>query len=1097
MTTKRLLIANRGEIAIRIAQSADLAGWTSIAIFSEDDQDALHIRRVDRALPLSGRGAKAYLDREQIIAIARNEGCTAIHPGYGFLSESAEFAAACKANGLVFVGPSSKTLTLFGDKARARAFARQCNVPLLPGTQGPTSLEEAEAFFTAQGPGAAVMVKAIAGGGGRGIRQVERLGDLKSAIERCRSEAQAAFGIPDIYLERLIRKARHIEIQVIGDGVAVESLGERECSVQRRHQKLIEIAPAPNLESDLIRRIESAALDLARASSYRSLGTYEFLVDTSSGSHFFMEANPRLQVEHTVTEQVTGLDLVALQLKLAEGAKLSDLGLESAQRHSPRRYAIQLRINAETTDSSGVARPSSGQIAVFEPPSGPTIRVDSCAYAGYSLNPNFDSLIAKLIVTTPATDFATSVKAARRALSEFRIEGIETNATFLAALLALPEFAGATFSTSLVGEHANELAAAAKEAVPQERFFRSAARAADAGSQTAAIAPAGMRAIPAPMLGRVIELRVSPGEKIWPGKEIAILEAMKMEHVVLAEWGGTIALSAVEIGANVQEGSPLLFVHEGEVEAETVDMVAAVDLETIRPDLAEVLERLSFGQDANRPDAVARRYRTGQRTARDNLEDLCDPGSFIEYGALALAAQRRRRAMDDLIRNTPADGLIAGAGTVNAGLFGKDSSRCVALIYDFTVLAGTQGSFNHRKLDRMLDLAYEWCAPVVLFAEGGGGRPGDTDALKVAGLDTPSFASFAKLSGKVPLVGIVSGRCFAGNAALLGCCDTIIATSNSNIGMGGPAMIEGGGLGVFAPEDIGPIDIQTKNGVVDLAVQDEAAAVAAAKTYLSFFQGERTDWQAADQRILRSLVPENRLRTYDVRRVIEALADEHSVLELRAGFGIGIITALVRIAGKPFGLFANNPLHLSGAIDAAAADKAARFMRLCNAFGLPLVSLVDTPGFMVGPEAEKEAQVRRVCRMYLAGANLRVPFFAIVLRKGYGLGAMAMTAGSFHTPVFNIAWPSGEFGGMGLEGAVRLGYRKELDAIADKVEREALYRRLVDELYARGKAINMASYLEIDAVIDPCETRDWILRGLTFAPRPRAERSDVHFIDSW
>jgi acetyl-CoA carboxylase carboxyltransferase component len=538
-------------------------------------------------------------------------------------------------------------------------------------------------------------------------------------------------------------------------------------------------------------------------------------------------------------------------------------------------------------------------------------------------------------------------------------------------------------------------------------------------------------------------------------------------------------------------------VREGDVEAQSADHVAAVDLDMIRSDLAELLERLSFGQDAKRPDAVAKRRRTGQRTARENLADLCDPGSFIEYGALNLAAQRRRRTLDDLIRNTPADGLIAGAGTVNAELFGKDASRCVAVIYDFTVLAGTQGSFNHRKLDRMLDLAHEWRAPVVLFAEGGGGRPGDTDALKVAGLDTPSFASFAKLSGKVPLVGIVSGRCFAGNAALLGCCDTIIATRNSNIGMGGPAMIEGGGLGVFAPEDIGPIDVQTKNGVVDIAVEDEEEATAAAKTYLSYFQGERNDWQAADQRLLRSLIPENRLRTYDMRRVVEALCDEQSVLELRAGFGIGIITALVRIAGKPFGLIANNPHHLSGAIDAEAADKAARFMRLCNAFGLPLVSLVDTPGFMVGPDAEKEAQVRRVCRMFLAGASLRVPFFAIVLRKGYGLGAQAMAAGSFHAPVFNIAWPSGEFGGMGLEGAVRLGYRKELEAIADTAERETEYRRLVDEMYARGKAINMASYLEIDAVIDPSETRDWILRGLTFAPRPPSEPGEAYFIDSW
>jgi acetyl-CoA carboxylase carboxyltransferase component len=420
------------------------------------------------------------------------------------------------------------------------------------------------------------------------------------------------------------------------------------------------------------------------------------------------------------------------------------------------------------------------------------------------------------------------------------------------------------------------------------------------------------------------------------------------------------------------------------------------------------------------------------------------------------------------------------------------------LAYDFTVLAGTQGVFNHRKTDRMLRLANDRKLPVVIFAEGGGGRPGDVDWPKVAGLDTPTFHEFAKLSGLVPRIGIVSGRCFAGNAALLGCCDVIIATRDATVGMGGPAMIEGGGLGVYTPEEVGPVSMQEPNGVLDLVVDDEAQAVQAAKRFLAFFQGSLSPGDFTDQRHLRHLIPENRVRSYDIRKVIAALADAGSILELRRGFGKGMITALIRISGKPFGLIANNPMHLGGAIDANAGDKAARFMQLCDAFDLPMVSLCDTPGFMVGPDAERTAMVRRVSRMFVTAASMDIPFFTIVLRKGYGLGAQAMAAGSFHAPVLTASWPSGEFGGMGLEGAVRLGFRKELEAVADPKERAALFDSMVAAAYERGKAANMASYLEIDAVIDPAETRDWILRGLAATQtgtKPR--RRKRNFVDTW
>ncbi|HWQ74322.1 MAG TPA: carboxyl transferase domain-containing protein [Syntrophomonas sp.] len=519
----------------------------------------------------------------------------------------------------------------------------------------------------------------------------------------------------------------------------------------------------------------------------------------------------------------------------------------------------------------------------------------------------------------------------------------------------------------------------------------------------------------------------------------------------------------------------------------------------IRPELAELNQRNSYLLDENRPQAVERRHQKNQRTARENVEDLCDDDSFIEYGALAVAAQRQRRSMEELIKSTPADGLIAGIGTVNSNLFGEEKSRCLVMSYDYTVLAGTQGFFNHKKMDRMLHLAHEQQLPLVLFAEGGGGRPGDIDAegVMIAGLDLSTFGRFAALSGKAPLIGIVSGPCFAGNAALLGCCDVIIAAKDSNIGMGGPVMIEGGGLGTFKPEEIGPIEVQTQNGVVDIEVADEVEAVAAAKKYISYVQGATSSWEAGDQALLRDLVPENRRRVYEVRKIIKALADKDSFLELRPKFGPGMVTGFIRIEGKPFGIIANNCKHQAGAIEAEGADKAARLMQTCNAYNLPIISLCDTPGFMVGPDIEQRAQVRHVSRMFVVGSHLSVPYFTVVLRRGYGLGAMAMARGGFHESFFTAAWPTGEFGAMGLEGAVKSGFKRELAAIEDREERIALYNKLVDKLYERGKAVNMAGYLEIDAVIDPADTRRWILRGLKSVP-PRPENEPLHsFIDTW
>jgi acetyl-CoA carboxylase carboxyltransferase component len=585
-----------------------------------------------------------------------------------------------------------------------------------------------------------------------------------------------------------------------------------------------------------------------------------------------------------------------------------------------------------------------------------------------------------------------------------------------------------------------------------------------------------MQNIRSPLQAQVVQWLVQPGESVAAGQVLVILEAMKMEHEIRAPHAGRLAERYFQAGETVGEGevlmtwAPLSEAEASSAPAQTQPAVFAAALPE-RADLKKLQDRLAFTQDAARPEAVAKRHASGLRTARENIADLCDPDSFVEYGALAVAAQSRRRTADDLMRNTPADGMVTGIGCVNG-------QRVVVMAYDFTVLAGTQGMRNHQKTDRMLGVALQNKLPVVLFAEGGGGRPGDVDVAIVAGLNLATFASFARLNGQVPVVGVVAGRCFAGNAALLGCCDVIIAKADSNIGMGGPAMVEGGGLGVFKPEQIGPSAVQHSNGVIDILVDNEAQAVTAARHYLSCFQGAQTEWQAPPAEALRHVVPENRVRVYDTRAAMQGIADVGSLLHLRTGFGVGIHTALARIAGRPVGLMANNPLHLGGAIDADAADKAARFMQLCNAHGLAIVSLVDTPGFMVGPDIEALAQVRHVSRMFVAAAHLRVPLLSVVLRKGYGLGAMAMTGGGFHETLSTVAWPTGEFGGMGLEGAVRLGYRKELEALPEGPEREALFEQLLAQQYENGSAINMAATLEIDAVIDPASTRDWLVAGL-------------------
>ncbi|WP_433685108.1 carboxyl transferase domain-containing protein [Nocardia sp. CA-119907] len=1182
-----VVVANRGEVAVRVLRTARERNYATTALYTGDEAATLPVRLADDAVQLPGVGAAAYLDSAAVVAAAKSAGAGAlVHPGYGFLSESADFAAACAAAGLIFVGPSPEVLRVFGDKLSARDTARQAGVPVLPATALGADPAEMAAFLAAHPAG--VMLKAVAGGGGRGMRVVRTADALAEALDRCRAEARAGFGDDTVYAEALAADARHIEVQVIADGDRAVALGDRDCSVQRRHQKLIEIAPAPNLPAALRKRLHRDAVRVAESVFCHGVITVEFLV--TGDDAWFLEVNPRLQVEHTVTEAVTGVDLVAVQLDLACGAGLNDLALDTARpvaarttdpartgrdeyamagphdrtsgtgrfesaavdgltvaelrnlagsditpddeprelveaaersdfspghrahnhaggtrssdsahgvanlaehgQHGQadglldsagpnmhgdlglagiRGFAVQARVNAEMVTAGGEVLPSTGVLTEFAAPTGVGVRVDTAGFTGMRQGARFDSLLAKVVAHGPT--YSAAIRRCSDALAETMITGVDTNARLLRAVLdRLAD--GAAVSTSWFEEHIGELVDRAGDYEPAVVGQDPVVDSARHQSADDAVLDGDEQGMRSPMGATVVGL-AEQGSVVAAGAEVVVLEAMKMQHVLRAERPLRVLRHFVAPGATVDPHALLLSWIEADHDGPAAD-IEAIDLDAVRADLAEVRERHRIGLDAGRPAAVAKRHRLGRRTARENIDDLVDADSFLEYGALAVAAQRLRRSPEDLIANTPADGLIGGIATINADVFGAEAARALVMSYDYTVLAGTQGMRNHAKTDRMLELAHEQRLPVVFFTEGGGGRPGDTDYSGISGLDVTTFRAMGALSGRVPLIGIVSGRCFAGNAALLGMCDVVIATPDANIGMGGPAMIEGGGLGVYAPEDIGPIDVQRRNGVVHIVAADEVVAVAVARRYLSYFQGPLKDWMAPDARIARHVVPENRLRAFDIREVIAAVADVDSVLELRRDWGVGVVTALIRVEGRPFGLIANDCHHLGGAIDAPAADKLSAFLQLCNAHGLPIVSLCDTPGFMVGPEAEKEATVTKFSKLFIDSAALTVPLGTIIIRKGYGLGAQAMAAGSFRAPRFVIAWPTGEIGGMGLEGAVRLGFAKELAAVEDPAERQQAFDNLVQLAYANGKALTAATVLELDDVIDPADTRRWI-----------------------
>jgi acetyl/propionyl-CoA carboxylase alpha subunit len=644
----KLLIANRGEVAIRIARAAEELGITTLAVYAEDDADGLHVQKSDARQALTGKGARAYLDAAQLVRVAVEAGCDAVHPGYGFLSESAPFAERCAAAGLTFVGPRPRQLALLGDKLQARVLAEGLGVPVAKGSVLLESEDDARRFFATLA-GRPALLKAAFGGGGRGMRVVEREADLAAAFARCRSEAEAAFGNGALYMEELFVRPRHIEVQVLGDGSgAVAHLGERECSLQRRHQKLIEVAPSPRLDAALRERLCTAAVRMASEVGYLGLGTFEFLLSEGGERFVFMEANPRLQVEHTVTEEVLGIDLVKAQLRIAQGASLSELGLTQAEIPSPRGFAIQLRVNAERVAKDGSVLPASGRVRAYELPAGPGVRVEHAVYTGYAPGPSFDSLLLKLIVHASSAEFAGAVLKARRALAELRVDGVDTNLELLQATVGDEAFARFAVYTTFLEEQAPRLLGAG----PQRRLsFATPASADDAPPEEPV--PSGLSGVVAPLQGRLVSVDVTLGALVRAGQQLCVIEAMKMESAVTASASGVVRELRVGKGDNVAEGQVLVCLEPSEHGATAAADLAEEDAAMLRRDLAEVLERKAKLTDERRPEAVHKRHKLGQRTARENLADLCDPGSFFEYGGLAIAAQRSTRPIDTLIDTSP------------------------------------------------------------------------------------------------------------------------------------------------------------------------------------------------------------------------------------------------------------------------------------------------------------------------------------------------------------------------------------------------------------------------------------------------------------
>ncbi len=1120
---KRVLIANRGEIAIRIARAAAALGIESVAVHAPVDALSLHTRFATESRELEESGGNpvgAYLDAQALIDIAVETGCDCVHPGYGFLAENAPFATLCNQNGLVFIGPGAQALRLFGDKVRARELAASLDVPVVPGSGAALTNWQAAAEAAAQ-IGYPVMLKAAAGGGGRGMRAVASPDAMRQAFERCRSEAQAAFADPSLLLEKLVPRPRHIEVQILADAQGrVVHLFERDCSVQLRNQKLIETAPAPNLDEAIRDRLHADAVKLTQAAHYTNAGTVEFLVTPETGEHYFIECNPRIQVEHTVTEQVTGIDLVEAQFRIAAGASLQSLGISEQQAIAqPRGYAIQARVTAN----------GAGTISAYKEPSGPGIRVDAAGYLGYAPPPQFDPLLAKVICTSTASaSIAAAVQRAGRALDEFHIAGLDTNLPMLRAILDHPDTRQGDARTTLLSENPG-IQASVTETTQNgtlallEQQASGMNRGAAAGArQPAATQPAhpsltvrdGDRAVACPMSGSILEVHVAEGDAITAGQTLLVISAMKMESEVVAPCSGNLsAAQTLEPGDNVEAGQVVMTI--APAEGERIAATAATAEQSWMPLMDDVAaikrlarERLQPGSED--PGVVRQRTR-GKLTCRERIDLLLDSGSFQEIGSVTGFP-----SYDE-------DGNISAFTPSNhVGGWGRIEQRpAVVCADDFTSRGGHSDGAIGAKSTYLDRLSLEMRMPSIRLLDGssGGGsvasmvpqqkRAGESKAKESEGAikaGRPRVAGgggsflpghqggtmFTEQLATVPVVNMLLGSVVGLGAAkaVLGHFSVMVRDIAQLFVAGPPVVSHAMGYDI-TKEELGGWHIHCRNGSVDNPADTEEEAATIVRRFLSYLPSNTYEappivppaaGDPPDRRDeeLFTLVPRKRTTTFDMRKGIELIADQNSFFEIGPLWGTDQIIGFIRMNGIPMGVVASDSRHVNGgALTADGCSKVTRHLDLCDLFHLPILNLVDNPGFAVGLEHEINGTIRRGGEWMIAFAQVQVPIFTVIVRRSFGVAGNNF-ATPRSRPSMRVTWPAADVGGIPPEGGIEAAYKRQL---AEAKDPAALRNELMARIESARGPLGPLSKFQMEEMIDPRDTRKLVCEWAQIAYR--------------
>ena len=1120
---ERVLISNRGEIAIRIVKAASALGMESVGVYPAADSLSLHTRLATSAVQI-GNGAPddpvaAYLDAEALVAAAQQSGCDCVHPGYGFLAENADFAQQCADAELAFVGPPPAALSLFGDKVRSRQLAASLDIPVVPGSDDPVP-SASDAADLAELLGYPVMLKAAAGGGGRGMRRVTSADSMAEAFARCRSEAEAAFGSGAVFVEKLVERPRHIEVQVLADGHGdVVHLHERDCSVQLRNQKVIETAPAPGLDADLRDRILADAVKLVAAAGYANAGTVEFLVVPETGEHFFIECNARIQVEHTVTEQVTGIDLVEAQFRIAAGATLASLGLGSQDAvGAPRGAAVQARV---------VAR-GAGTLSAYKEPTGPGVRVDGCGYVGYAPPPQFDPLLAKVIAASSSsfasghTSYVAAVDRLLRALDEFHVGGLATNLNQLKAILAHTAVRAGDARTTLLAEHPDLLAPAtgaggngALTLLRQQATVMGVSVAGGVGAPTASTSTAaeldvepGQRAVACPMAGSILEVRVAEGDRVAAGEALLIVSAMKMESQVAAPLAGTVAaLQPLTSGDTVEAGQVVAVIApaEGAVELqpEQRDDTWAPQLEDVATMQALAHKRLAPGSDER---GVVRQRSRGKLTCRERIDLLLDDGSFHEIGSIAgFASYDESGAIVDF---TPAN-HVGGWGRIE----GRTTVVCAD---DFTSRGGHADGAIGEKSRHLDKLALEMRVPSVRLLDGssGGGsvaamvpqqkKEGESKAKESHGAIKAGRPRVAGAGGSflpghlgstmyteqlstVPVVNLLLGSVVGIGAAkaVLGHF-SVMVRDIAQLFVAGPPVVRPAMGYDITKEDLGGWHIHCRNGSVDNLAETEEEAMALTRRFLSYlpasvFEPPPTAGpdpnDPADRRDeeLFHLIPRKRTATFDVRKAIRLMADRDSFFEIGPLWGTDQVTGFVRMNGFPVGVIASDSQHTNGgALTAAGCRKLSRHLDLCDLFHLPVLNLVDNPGFAVGIEHEITGTIRWGGQWMIAFSQVTTPIFTVIMRRSFGVAGNNYATPRAE-PSMRVAWPAADTGGIPPEGGIEAAYKRQL---AEAEDPRALREELMARIESARGPVGPLSRFQIEEMIDPRDTRrmicEWI-----------------------